>query len=584
MRQNSFYGVCLLLLMPLLLGACASLPDAYEKPGETIKAEMGEARRQADMAVASSDMEDALDQPLRLNIPDLAKEAIEPRFDLVVHDADVRDVYLSMVADTRYSMLLPNDLNGRVTVSLKAVTVPEALSALRELYGYEYRLDGSRIYIQSQALQTRIMKVNYLNAVRRGSSDIRVMSGSVGDATSSNRNSTGTQSSSGSSNSSSDTAQNGFVTSRISTTAENNFWKELSQTLEIILGGREGRSAVVNPLSGVVVVRATSSEIGQVEAYLRASQLALERQVVIEAKIIEVSLNNNFQAGINWAAFPGKKLSLGQLTGGSIFNKDGTISTSPIASGAVGNLGNISEAAGAMFGMVLRISNFSAVLNMLEEQGKVHVLSSPRIATLNNQKAVLKVGSDDFFVTEVSSNSTTNSSGNSSYSPQLTLQAFFSGISLDVIPQIDDEDQVTLHIHPMVSKVSTVTQEIDLGILGNFKLPLASSQISEMDSVVKARSGQLVALGGLIREGVSNGNNQVPVLGSLPLLGNLFKQKSQEVERRELVILIKPTVIQSSADWAEDIGRSEAQVRRLIDTDNTSYVGSARSGQGSKKQ
>lgn len=570
MRNEHPSRLGLLLLVPLLMAACASVPDAYDKPKDAIKAEMKEATEQAASAAsANADMGNALDAPLRLDMPAFVTEALEPRFDLVVNNASVRDVLLSMVADTRYSMLLPNDLSGHITVTLKAVTVPEALSALRQLYGYEYRIEGSRIFIQGQALQTRIMKVNYLNAMRRGTSDIRVVSGSVGDAmTSTSSSSSSQQSGNGSS-----ATQTAFVTSRISTVVQGDFWGDLSLTLSAILGGREGRSVVVNPQSGVLVVRAMPSELAQIEAFLRASQLSIERQVIIEAKIIEVALNNNFQRGINWTVLGGKRFAVGQLTPGSSISRDGTIKTAPISDNPLGTLANASDAAGAMFGLVLRSGNFTAVLNMLEEQGKVHVLSSPRIATLNNQKAVLKVGNDDFFVTEVSTNSSTGSNGNSNVTPKITLQPFFSGISLDVIPQIDEENQVTLHIHPMISKVTTVVQEIDLGqTLGNFKLPLASSEISEMDSVVKAQNGQLVALGGLIRQGMSNTDTQVPVLGSLPLLGNLFKQKSQDVERRELVILLKPTVIQSSEDWAEDISRSERQVKRLLETDNASYL------------
>lgn len=569
MRKEHSSRRGLLLLVPLLMAACASVPDAYDKPKDTIKAEMKEATEQAVAASANADMGNALDAPLRLDMPALVTEVLEPRFDLVVNNASVRDVLLSMVADTRYSMLLPNDLSGHITVTLKAVTVPEALSALRQLYGYEYRIEGSRIFIQGQALQTRIMKVNYLSALRRGTSDIRVVSGSVGDA----MTSTSSSSSSQQSGNGSGSTQTAFVTSRISTVAQGDFWGDLSLTLNAILGGREGRSVVVNPQSGVLVVRAMPSELAQIEAFLRASQLSIERQVIIEAKIIEVALNNNFQRGINWTVLGGKRFAVGQLTPGSSISRDGTINTAPISDNPLGTLANASNAAGAMFGLVLRSGNFTAVLNMLEEQGKVHVLSSPRIATLNNQKAVLKVGNDDFFVTEVSTNSSTGSNGNSNVTPKITLQPFFSGISLDVIPQIDEENQVTLHIHPMISKVTTVVQEIDLGqTLGNFKLPLASSEISEMDSVVKAQNGQLVALGGLIRQGMSNTDTQVPMLGSLPLVGNLFKQKSQDVERRELVILLKPTVIQSSEDWAEDISRSERQVKRLLETDNASYL------------
>ncbi|KAF7599155.1 MAG: pilus (MSHA type) biogenesis protein MshL [Candidatus Dactylopiibacterium carminicum] len=487
------------------------------------------------------------------------------RFDLIVSDAPAREVYLGMVADTPYSILLPNDLDGNITVSLKLVSVPEALEALRTLYGYEYRVDGRRIFIQSRKLQTRILKLDYLNAVRKGASDIRVISGSVSDVSS------GSSGTSGTTNSTS-TNPTSFVTSKISTTANNDFWSELRETLAALVGEGEGRGVMLNPQSGILVVRAFPAELAQVEEFLRVSQLALTRQVVIEAKIVEVALSDQFQAGINWGAFgsassPDGRLrfSGGQLTPGSTIVRGGISTTSPISGTAQVNLANSADAVGSMFGLVLSSANFTAVLNLLEEQGQVHVLSSPRVATLNNQKAVLKVGSDDFFVTGVDTNSNTNANGSSVISPKLTLQPFFSGISLDVTPQIDDRGGITLHIHPMVSKVSSVTQEIDLGELGNFRLPLASSEVSEMDSVVRALNGQMIVLGGLIRQGSNVADSQVPGLGDVPVLGNLFKQKSRDAERRELVILLRPSVIQSNADWRSEIDRASDRVGEILD-------------------
>ncbi|GAB2902722.1 pilus (MSHA type) biogenesis protein MshL [Uliginosibacterium flavum] len=558
----------LLWLVLPWLAACASSPAPYNKAQDAIRAEMAAAAQAA--AAAPTPMPGAELYPsLRLDMPQAAAKALEPRFDLSVSNAPVRQVFLSMVADTRYSMLLPNDLDGTITVSLKDVTVPEALDALQQLYGYEYRIQGSSIFIQGRSLQTRIMKVNYLNAVRKGTSDIRVISGSVGDATSSTSGQAGSSSTSGSSS---------FVTSKITTSAQSDFWSELAQVVKSIVGDKDGRSVVASPQSGVLVVRATPGELAQVERFLAASQLSLERQVIIEAKIIEVTLNDSFQAGINWAAFgsgntPGGgngRFSIGQLTPGSSIARSGTVTASPVSGSAQVDLSNASSAAGGMLGMILSTANFTTVINLLEQQGQVHVLSSPRVATLNNQKAVLKVGNDDFFVTGVDSTSSTNASGNSTASPKLTLQPFFSGIALDVTPQIDETDQITLHIHPMVSKVKSVTQEIDLGTLGKFKLPLASSQISEMDSVVKALDGQMVALGGLIRQVSGNVDSQVPGVGEVPLVGNLFKQQSRDSERRELVILLRPTVIQAASTWAEDIGQSDTRVRRLLDERNAS--------------
>lgn len=549
-----------------VLAACASSPRVYEKPGDAIRQAVDAAAVATQSAPAQNPTANL--PPLRIDSLPEPPRLSERRFDLVVNEAPARQVFMSLVSDSRYSMLLPPDLDGHITVSLKDVNLREALNALRRLYGYEYRVEGRQIFIQPRSIQTRIMKVNYLNAIRRGTSDIRVLSGSVGDA------GNGTTSSTSNSNSSNNrSGSSSLVTSKITTSSSSDFWSDLQAAVSAIVGSEAGRSVVVSPQSGVIVVRALPGEIANVEDFLKASQLSLERQVIIEAKIIEVALSDQFQAGINWAAFGGKRLTVGQLTPGSSISQTGQITTSPISTTAAArnagqDIANAANSAGSMFGMILRLSDFSAVLNLLEQQGQVHVLSSPRVATLNNQKAVLKVGSDDFFVTEVSTNSTTNANGSQNVSPNLTLQPFFSGISLDVTPQIDETDQITLHVHPMVSKVTSVTQEIDLGTLGNFKLPLASSQVSEMDSVVKALDGQMVALGGLIRQGSSNADSQVPVAGDLPVLGRLFKQQSRDSERRELVILLRPTVVQSPGDWNGDVEQSASRVNRLLDERN----------------
>jgi len=179
------------------------------------------------------------------------------------------------------------------------------------------------------------------------------------------------------------------------------------------------------------------------------------------------------------------------------------------------------------------------------------VLSSPRIATLNNQKALLKVGSDELFVTGVSTTTTTNAINGAISTPSLTLQPFFSGVALDVTPQIDDGGHVMLHVHPTVSDVTEKTKNIDLGILGSFTLPLALSKVSETDSIVRVRDGQIVAIGGLMTRDQRDDRNGLPVLGDIPVLGALFRTKTTSLVKRELVILIKPSVIGDEGLWPE---------------------------------
>ena len=217
--------------------------------------------------------------------------------------------------------------------------------------------------------------------------------------------------------------------------------------------------------------------------------------------------------------------------------------------------------AGTLFGVAFQSSNFAALLNFLESQGNVHVLSSPRIATLNNQKAVLKVGTDEFFVTEITGGTIASTSTGTftGTAPTVKVQPFFSGIALDVTPQIDENNEIILHVHPSVSKVTTVNKVLDLGAtMGVYNLPLASSSVSETDSIVRARDGQIVAIGGLMRQAETNDESGLPFLPK-----SIFGQTSKVTEKRELIILLKPTVVDSDKDWSDDIARSRDRMNNM---------------------
>jgi MSHA biogenesis protein MshL len=311
----------------------------------------------------------------------------------------------------------------------------------------------------------------------------------------------------------------------------------------------------------------------------------VERQVMLEAKIIEVALNEEFQAGVNWSHFGGvnNRFSYGPVQSGTTLNAKGSagydssglpITTTPAGQTAVNSatgVGVLPGVAGVvsasslgkgLVGLAFQSANFSALLNFLETQGNVQVLSSPRIATINNQKAVLKVGTDEFFVTNVSS--TVTSSGTSSVTtPSITLQPFFSGIALDVTPQIDGENNVVLHVHPSISEVTDIDKNIDLGSLGTYKLPLANSSVSETDSIVRVQDGNIVAIGGLMKQKQSSDANGLPGTTASSGFGLLFGARSSLLEKSELVILIKPTIIRNESSWKDDLIETQSRVQQL---------------------
>jgi MSHA biogenesis protein MshL len=205
--------------------------------------------------------------------------------------------------------------------------------------------------------------------------------------------------------------------------------------------------------------------------------------------------------------------------------------------------------------------NFTGVIELLETQGEVKVLSSPRISTVNNQKAVIKVGNDEYFVTELKS-STTTSGGSSTSFPEVIFTPFFSGIALDVTPQINDLDEIMLHIHPSVTRVESQIKEFTINGEDG-ALPMALNTVRESDSIINAKNGQIVVIGGLMQEITTEDKSGIFGFASLPYVGNLFRVNKGEVKKSELVILLKATIINSNSDWLPTLDKSNEQLKQL---------------------
>lgn len=464
-----------------------------------------------------------------------AKRKSEATFDFAISDAPASQVFLQLGNGTGFNVLLSPELVGNVSLQMRGATVFEALDALRELYGYDYRIKGKTIMVYTNSIQTRVFKVNYLPGRRQGTSDLRVSGSSISSVGSSSDRAKSTDSG---------TQSSGQDSSHVRTTSDADFWQEIRNSMMSLLGNATDRSVVINPSAGVVVVRATPNEHRAIGDFLKAVQLTIERQVMLEAKIIEVTLSSGSQTGVNWTAFD-NRATIGALAPGISLTLNGDlVNPGNVTISSNGNISADSTGLG-FYGLAVQAKNFTALINFLETQGDVHVLSSPRIATINNQKAILKVGSDELFITGVKTATTSGTNGgNPVVSPTLTVQPFFSGISLDVTPQIDEDGTVMLHVHPAVSDVREKQKVVDLGDLGIFKLPLAASAINETDSIVRVNNGHIVAIGGLMTESSNKNRSGIQGLSRIPVVGEyLFGQRTNSGSKRELVILIKPTVI-----------------------------------------
>jgi MSHA biogenesis protein MshL len=397
-------------------------------------------------------------------------------------------------------------------------------------------------------VQTRVFQLNYLDLERSGVSRTRVSSGQV---TQNANSSTG----SGQDQQDEKTQSSSTTGTAVVTRNESDFWKEVEANIALLVSGasKEGtdssvvnRNVVINRQSGVIVVRGMPDELRAVADYLARTQSTVTRQVVLEAKVVEVELNSGFQAGINWSAIArdgaNKNYFIGQRSPNGGF--DANPLTPPgtrqdVSPGGSNIIGQTVDTVANAFSFAFDSTDFSALIQLLDAQGRTRVLSSPRVSTLHNQKAVIKAGTDEFFVTGINSNTTTGEATTTTLDVELT--PFFSGVALDVTPQVSEDGTVLMHIHPTVSEVSDQTKHVSFGSASS-ELPLASSQIRESDSVVRAKSGQIIVIGGLMRETRKRNDYKTPGLGSIPVVGNLFKSKRDTSSTVELVLLLRPIV------------------------------------------
>ena len=464
-------------------------------------------------------------------------EGEDATINVAVESLDAREFFFGVIGDSGANVVVHPDVTGLISLELKDVTLAHVLDVVQELYGYEYRRTGDTYSIFPSMLRTELFQLNYLDIQRVGVTDTNVVGGepiSDGGGASSGVGSQGENAANllGFIPSSSGTSSESLTPgTRIQTLNRTDLWGSLRAALVALIGGvRDGRAIVVNPQSGVIVVKAFPNELDVIRRFLALSERNLTRQVVLETKILEVELTKSNASGIDWTAVAATL----DLAAETVKEIDRTAANFVLQKTTTKSFSNT-------LAFVIDNLDISELVDLLEQQGTVRVLSSPRISTVNNQKAVIRVGSDEFFVTGV--NSTTTTSGDQPTTSQdIDLSPFFSGISLDVTPQIADTGEIILHIHPVVSDVTDQSKTVNLGdeVL-NF--PLALREVRESDSVVRARSGQLVVLGGLMQESRRERQVDRGPLAEFTPLNFLFRNQSITNKKTELVILMKPQIV-----------------------------------------
>jgi len=554
--MEKYLKIALMLLMAFFVVSCCTTPSVSKTPtaSEEIHSQLKKDIA-IDRKIARKNhyLPASVSQAL---LPTLTsdfsnnREKFHHRFDISVNAMPAKSFFMGLVEGTPYNMVVSPKINGNISLNLKNVTIDETMEAVRDVYGYEFRKIAYGYEILPQELVTQLFTVNYLNIKRTGKSRTHVSSGQISE-TATSFSTSGTSAPTPVS-----TTTNNPSGSQVETLSEMDFWKHLEGTLKSMVGTENGRAVVTDAQAGMVMVRAFPKELHSISKYLDGLQTNLNRQVILEAKILEVDLNDEFQSGIDWNLFG--RVALGNSGVGQR------------SSQTLADLNIDMTDFSSMFTLAV-YGNFGSLIKLLQMQGNVQTLSNPRISTINNQKAVIKVGEDAFFVTGVSTSNTIVGT-NTLPSENVDLTPFFSGITMDVIPQISRNQEIILHIHPTVSVITEQQQNIVLGTSPNstgtasvnntFTLPLAKSTIRETDNVVRAKSGQIVVIGGLMQNNATEQVASVPFLGRLPLIGPLFRRTEQHSRRSELVVLLRP-IIADNRTWGEDMRQTDKHFTKL---------------------
>ncbi len=501
---------------------------------------------------------------------------VEDRFNIVANREAAQSFFSNLVAGTQYGVAVSPDVEGEISLSLPDVTIEEVMLAVQETYGYQVTRNGNIYRIQPAGLQTRIFSVDYLNITRMGSSSVQVTPASSGGQGGNNNNNgnnnNGNSSNNGGNsnnfnnggnngannnngnNNNNNTGTGGGAGGQVSTQTESNFWEDFEAVIAAMIGapvlrdddssqggggggllagltgdggsgGRsgtaEGRSVVVQSQVGLVMVTALPAELDRVADYIARAQNILSREVTIQVQFLEVILNKGFQSAIDFDTFG---LGGAELTNNTVTGQFGSTGGS-----------NIQGISGPL-SIATNFTDFNAVFQILESRGTTQVLSSPSLKVMNNQKAVFQDGDEEYFQT--GQNATTIAGGNNTTtSNSASLQPFFSGISMDITPQISAEGRITLHIHPTISTVVEQSKSIS-----GEQVPLARTSVRELDSVIRGEDGKIVVLGGLAYERSVEDVAGIPVVNDLPVVGAAFDQRRRQTVKSEFIILLRPVI------------------------------------------
>ena len=570
--RNFFY----VSIFGLLLAGCSSSPP---KPSDN------HISRNDAQAESTSEVPQVIRDSVILPPPRPAGKVAT--YSVVVTNVPVQEILFALARDAKINLDIQSGIQGAVTINAIDQTLPQILTRIAKQVDMRYQIENGILTVMPDTPYLKNYKIDYVNMSRDSESaisDTTQVGGSAiagaGGASSAGNNSTLT----------------------IKDTSKNRFWDTLVQNIKDILhetdkilpagssittvqqarsasssgtgaqaaGGskksapkdgienspnpinveegeqtiterstyREAASVIANPENGIITVRATGKQHEKIQEFIDNVMANAQRQVLIEATVVEVHLSDQYQQGINWS-----RLSLGNK--GFSLAQNGSAGLASSNTGSMFTLGYLNPTS--------KLGDFAASISLLESFGKVKVLSSPKLSVMNNQTAILRVVDNLVYFTVKADTTTNQTSTITTYTT--TANTVPIGFTMSVTPQINDTDSVLLNMRPSISHLLGYVNDPNpaLAIAGVVSR-IPQTQTREMESVMKIDNNQIAVMGGLMQDSINNLSDEVPFVARIPLLGNLFKQRNDTTEKTELVIFLRPVIIKNAsvnADFGE---------------------------------
>ncbi len=515
-------------------------------------------------------------------------------YSVVVNEVPVKEILFALARESNINVDIDPSIQGRATLNAVDQTLPAILERLSRQVDLTYRMEGNVLVVSPDQPVLRTYKIDYVNMNR----DTEGFIGSATEIANTGR----AASTTGTSSSSSGNVNNSSRTSVISNT-ENHLWESLVQNIKDLLAetdkeiivSRYGTVAesnavqenadsgaantqqdkqqqldeqrtefktllaanvIANPETGVISVRATNRQHQKVQEFIDEVMGSAKKQVLVEATIVEVTLNDGYQAGIDWSRLGNSPTSSGftfsqELKPSNTLNPEFNNNFTPgnINTRAKSDNGGIVV---GYFNPLSSLGNIAASINLLKQFGDTKVLSSPKLMVLNNQTAVLKVVDNlVYFTVEAQQSTVGGTVGGVLSTITTTPNTVAVGVVMSVTPQIDSSGDVNINVRPTVSSVIDFRNDPNPNLTTPSQIPVI--RVREMESILRIRSGNTAVLGGLMQDEIQRNTQAVPGLSDLPGVGNVFKGRNDSNSKTELVVFLRPTVISNASLESDEL-------------------------------